>query len=59
MVTEFKVNEIRNWLDRTINSTEELINEVDGDTSYLEGHLEALKYCKRHLFDGGLYDLEG
>ncbi len=60
MVSEFKVNEIRNWLDRTIKSNEELIAKYgDEDVSYLKGHLDALKYCKRHLFDGGLYDLEG
>lgn len=60
MVSEFKINEIKNWLNRSIDSTQELIDEYgDENTNYLKGHLDALKKVQENLFDGGLYDLEG
>lgn len=59
MVSEFKVNEIKNWLDRKIEGVETLMEKyADEDTTYLKGNLDALEDVKKNLFNGGLYDLE-
>lgn len=59
MVSEFRVNEIKNWLDRKIDGVETLMEKyADEDTAYLKGNLDALKDVKKNLFNGGLYDLE-
>lgn len=61
MVSEFKINEIKNWINRSIVNVEDLINEKENDgedVRYLDGVLYGLKMCQENLFDGGIYDLE-
>lgn len=61
MVSEFKVEELKKWLNRTIESVDELKSNVENkgeNAAYLRGVLQGLEMVKENCFDGGLYDLE-
>ena len=61
MVSEFKVEELKKWLNRTIENVDELKSNAENkgeDVAYLRGVLQGLEMVKENCFDGGLYDLE-